>query len=344
MALAVGATGALAGCLDGGAPTDADGTDRGPPPADGSRHVAYDPDRLREDVVSGGPDKDGIPSIDEPSFVDASAVSFLRADHVVIGVVRDGTATAYPRPILVHHEVVNHRLDGVPVSVTYCPLTGTVMGFERGDTTFGVSGNLVNNNLVMYDRATDSRWPQVLATAISGPLAGRTLREFDLVWTTWGRWRNRHPDTRVLSRDTGYVRNYGVDPYGSYGPKRGYYGQDYTMFPALGDDDRLAAKDVVVGVRTARGAAAVEHSRLRQRGLADLSVGGRRIVVVHDPALDTAYGYAVPEGATVTAGSDGVVVDGVRRPPAALPLDRVPAVEAMWFAWAGFYPGTALHA
>jgi len=348
MALAVGTTGALAGCLDGVANTAGGasdgGPDRGPPAADRPRHVAYDPDHLHGAVVSGGPDKDGIPAVDDPSFVDASAASVPGDDDVVVGVVRGGTATAYPRSILVHHEIVNDRLDGVPVSVTYCPLTGTVMGFERRDTTFGVSGNLINNNLVMYDRATDSRWPQMLATAISGPLVGRTLREFDLVWTTWGRWRRRHPETRVLSTDTGYLRNYGVDPYGSYTPKRGYYAQEYTIFSSLADDDRLGAKDIVVGVRTTRGAAAVEHSRLRRRGLADLSIGGRRIAIVHDPGLDAAYGYALPATTTVTAASTGVVVDGVRRPPAALPFDRVPAIEAMWFAWAGFYPDTDLHA
>jgi hypothetical protein len=349
--LGLGAVTALAGCLGGssdsaGAPTGVDATPRprrAPPAAERPLHLAYDRSRLREDVVSGGVPKDGIPAVDDPKFVDVAAAD-LRDDDVVFGIVRGGTATAYPQPILVHHEIVNDRLDGVPVSVTYCPLTGTAMGFERGDTTFGVSGNLVNSNLVMYDRATDSRWPQVLATAISGPLEGRSLREFDLVWTTWKRWRGRHPTTRVLSEDTGYVRNYGVDPYGSYGPPRGYYARDSTMFPPLTADDRLGAKTVVVGVRTDRGAAAVARPHLRRHGLVAVSVADDRTLLVHDADLDAAYGYRLPADATVSTAADGVVVDGTLHSPDALPFERRPAVEAMWFAWAGFYPGTAVHA
>ncbi len=345
MALAGSAATALAGCLGAGSDAPAASAPAGgPPAADRSPHLAYERDRIREGVVSGGVSKDGIPAIDDPTVVDASSASFLRDEDVVFGVVRGGTATAYPRAVLVHHEIVNDRLDGVPVSVTYCPLTGTAMGFERGATTFGVSGDLVNSNLVMYDRATDSRWPQMLGVAVSGPLAGRPLREFDLRWTTWGRWRARHPDGGVLSRETGYVRNYGVDPYGSYGPRRGYYARDDTMFPPLTSDDRLPAKRVVVGVRTHDGAAAVTRTRLRRRGVVDLSIDGERLVIAHDDALDAAYGYRVPPAATVTAGEDGVVVDGAARPAAALPFARWPAVEAMWFAWAGFYPGTVLHA
>jgi len=296
--------------------------------------------------VSGGPPKDGIPSVDEPSFVDASAATFLGDEEIVVGVVRGGTVRAYPRRILVHHEIVNDRLDDVPVSVTYCPLTGTVLGFERGETTFGVSGALVNSNLVMYDRATDSRWPQVLATAIDGPLTGRALREFDVDWTTWRRWRARHPDTEVLSEDTGYVRNYGVDPYGSYGPKRGYYARQSTMFDPLVTDDRLQPKTTVVGVRTATGATAVQSAWLATEGVVEVTVGDDRFAFVHDPALDSGYAYRVPDGTTVAAGDDGtrIRVDGAHYDPDALPFERAHGIEAMWFAWAGFYPETDLHA
>jgi len=347
MALGVGA---LAGCLGGdsagrGTRTGAQAaaTD-GPPSAEWSPLVPHDADRLRAATVSGGPPKDGIPSVDDPSFVDASAATFLEDGDVVIGVVHGGTVRAYPRQILVHHEIVNDRLDGVPVSVTYCPLTGTVLGFERGETTFGVSGNLVNSNLVMYDRATDSRWPQVLATAIDGPLTGRSLREFDVVWTTWGRWRARHRGTEVLSADTGYVRNYGVDPYGSYGPKRGYYARQSTMYDPLVTDDRLQPKTTVLGVRTAAGATAVQTAWLANRGVVDATLGDDRVVFVHDPALDVGYAYCAPADATVAPDGDRVRVDGDTHAPDALPFDRLYGIEAMWFAWAGFYPGTDLHA
>lgn len=88
------------------------------------------------------------------------------------------------------------------------------LGFERGETEFGVSGMLVNSNLIMYDRATDSYWPQILGTAVQGPHRGDGLRQIRVFWTTWERWRSRHPDTRVLSPDTRHMRNYRQDPYG----------------------------------------------------------------------------------------------------------------------------------
>ncbi|AZH26121.1 DUF3179 domain-containing protein [Haloplanus aerogenes] len=358
VALGVGAVGALAGCLGGNSVVDAGGGDDGhddgtetpsadgPPPADRSPLVAYDASRLRAATVSGGPPKDGIPSVDEPSVVDASAAAFLRDEEIVVGVARGEAVRAYPRKILVHHEIVNDRLDGVPVSVTYCPLTGTVLGFERGATTFGVSGNLVNSNLVMYDRATDSRWPQVLATAIDGPLTGRSLREFDVVWTTWRQWRARYPETEVLSEDTGYVRNYGVDPYGSYGPKRGYYARQSTMFEPLTTDDRLQPKTTVLGVRTGAGATAVQSSWLAREGVVDAAVGDERFAFVHDPALDSGFAYRVPADVPVAADGedDRIRVDGDPHAPDALPFERAHGIEAMWFAWAGFYPETDLHA
>jgi hypothetical protein len=355
MALGVGLAGSVAGCLGGAgsgaeaepspsSSTQATADPPAPPTLDRGPIVAHDAGRLRDATVSGGVPQDGIPSIDEPSVVAADAAGFMRDDDLVFGVVADGTARAYPRKILVHHEIVNDRLDGVPVSVTYCPLTGTILGFERGTTTFGVSGNLVNSNLVMYDRETDSRWPQVLATAIDGPLAGRALREFDLVWTSWRRWRRHHPDTEVLSEETGYARNYGVDPYGSYRPKRGYYARERTMFDPLVTDDRLEPKTVVLGVRTAAGATAVQTSWLARERVVEGTVGDDRVVFVHDPSLDAGYAYRAPDGSTVEAADDAVRVDGERHAPDALPFDRLHGVEAMWFAWAGFYPETDLHA
>ncbi|MFB6256900.1 MAG: DUF3179 domain-containing protein [Haloplanus sp.] len=354
LALGVGVVGTTAGCLGGigsgsgseseTSPSRTADASPGPPTTDRVPIVPHDASRLRDATVSGGVPKDGIPSVDDPTVVGADAATFLRDDDVVFGVVADETARAYPQKILVHHEVVNDRLGGTPVSVTYCPLTGTILGFERGETTFGVSGDLVNSNLIMYDRETDSRWPQVLATAIDGPLAGRALREFDLVWTSWGRWRRRHPDTEVLSEDTGYVRNYGVDPYGSYGPKRGYYARQATMFDPLVTDDRLQPKTVVLGVRTETGATAVQMAWLAREGVVDATVGDDRLVFVHDPGLDAGYAYRVPAEATVEATGNGAVrVDGGRYAPDALPFDRGHGVEAMWFAWAGFYPQTELH-
>ena len=124
----------------------------------------------------GGPGKDGIPSIDRPRFesADLAAVSLDASDRV-IGIYVDGVARAYPQRILVWHEIVNDSFGERNLSITYCPLTGTGLGFERGETELGVSGKLVNSNLVMYDRASDTEYPQILAAGIDGEHAGRGL-------------------------------------------------------------------------------------------------------------------------------------------------------------------------
>jgi len=362
-------TAALAGCLDGRRgsadgsglsapgeqPDEAGGAASGPPTRANALSLPWSPSDVREHAVSGGPPKDGIPSIDDPSFVSATdANGDLDPGDPVFGLAADDgdAARAYPQAILVSHEICNDVVAGQPVSVTYCPLTGTAMGFERGDTTFGVSGRLVNNNLVMYDRATETWWPQVLATAVPGPWnespETRSLREFRLVWTTWERWTTRHPDTRVLSRDTGFAKNYDRDPYGSYDPRRGYYAPDsQPMFstPAAADD-RLPPKAVVVGARTPDGAVAVEKDHLRDERLVADSIADTPVLTVYDDALDTGYVYRNPDERGFDHRDDGTVAgpDGNSHDPASLPLDRVLAFDAMWFAWSGFYPDTALHA
>ena len=361
----------LAGCLgggrSGGSQSDAPGTGTegstrssvstesatqgSPPTAEETLPLPMEPAALQEESVSGGPPKDGIPSIDEPAFVDADeAAETIDPGDPVFGIAGDEGAKAYPQSILVEHEICNDVVDGRPVAVTYCPLTGTAMGVARGETTFGVSGRLVNNNLIMYDRATESWWPQVLATAIPGawnpdpPL--RSLPEFRVVWTTFGRWREAHPDTAVLSRETGFARNYDSDPYGSYNPRGGYYRPESgTMFRTLSDDERLPPKAVVIGARTTAGAVAFEKDRLREERLIEGTLGEDSVLAAYAPELDTAYVYRKPDGATFEY-RDGRVEDGdgETHAPDSLPLDRLLALDAMWFAWAGFYPETALHA
>jgi hypothetical protein len=335
---------------DDGDDTGGDGADSGdgPPTADWQLPLPMSPEELRENARSGGPPKDGIPSIDEPSFVDPGNAGFLDPGDPVFGVARDGAVKAYPQKILVSHEIVNDTLGGTPVSVTYCPLTGTVQGFERGDTTFGVSGRLINNNLVMYDRATEAWWPQMLATSIPGPWNEgpeiRSLREFRLVWTTWERWRRHNPDTRVLSTNTGHARNYNSDPYGSYNPLGGYYADASLLFPALHQDDRFNSKRVVMGARTPEGAVAFPKDVVGSKGVVEGEVGSTPVVAVHDARYDTAYAYLNPEQVSVELDGDSVVTGGDgSHAPDDLPLERVHTFDAMWFAWAGYYPDTNVH-
>ncbi|MFW6447967.1 MAG: DUF3179 domain-containing protein [Halobacteriota archaeon] len=323
--------------LEPPSPPDVDG---GPPLSDRPRHLAFDRETVLDNVVSGGVPRDGIPAIDEPRFADADGAD-LQDGEPVFGLHRDGVARAYPQKILVWHEVVNDTLGDEPIAVTYCPLTGTAQAFHRGPTSFGVSGRLVNSNLVMYDRASDSWWPQMLATAIDGPLDGQYLREERVIWTTWGRWRAAHPETEVLTDDTGYVRRYGSDPYGEYNPASGYYAERDTLFPPLSSDDRTHPKSVVVGARTQRGAIGFRKSRLLEEGVLTGQLDDEAVVAVADGALETGYVYRNPEERAVTADGDAVAVDGEPSDPEALPLEPILGFDAMWFAWAGFYPDTA---
>jgi hypothetical protein len=355
---------ALAGCLgsrdrasgstdaatDSPSPT-APGTTAETPAADAvptaatTLPVAYRFEELRRRTVSGGPPKDGIPSIDQPRFESpVEADDWLAPADIVFGVARGDDVKAYPQRILVWHEIVNDTIDGEPVSVTYCPLTGTSMGFQRGATTFGVSGRLVNSNLVMYDRATDSRWPQMLATAVDGALQGNSLVEFPVTWTTWSAWNAVHPDTEVLTRETGYARNYSRDPYGQYNPAQGYYTNDSTLFEPLDEDDRFGPKTVVVGARPPEGPIAFRKATVNDEGLVRTQVGDASFLAVFDRELDAALVYR-DDGRALTY-ADGTVTDdsGNAYAPTDLPLERVLAFDAMWFAWFGFYPGTVVHA
>lgn len=339
--------GPLAGCLGGREEAESEqsvgeseGTSATDVPTTETRlHLAHDPESLRDNTVNGGVSKDGIPSIDDPSFADAGDAE-LNDDDPVFGVVGNGEARAYPQYVLVWHEIVNDTIGDQPVAVTYCPLTGTAQGFERGETEFGVSGRLVNSNLVMYDRATDSEWPQMLATAIDGPFKGQSLREFRVVWSTWESWRDAYPEMRVLTEETGYTRRYGSDPYGSYSPADGYYTSDNTMFSPLVEDDRDHPKEVVIGTRTPEGALAFNKSALLDARVLTGEIGGTEHVAVADPALETGYVYTDSDGITIEPDGEGYQMDGESYDADGLPLDAALAFDAMWFAWAGFYPDT----
>jgi len=324
--------------------------------------VAYEFGALRDETVSGGVPQDGIPSIDDPSFEPVSDVGDRIDDgDPVFGVVIDGEAKVYPQSILVHHEIVNDALGGESIAVTYCPLTGTAMGFFRNGVEFGVSGRLLNSNLVMYDRENESRWPQMLATATEGPLEGASLQEFPVFWSPWEQWREAYPDSQVLTESTGYARDYGSDPYGSYNPRAEYYEPDSpTMFEPLAVDDRHPNKRMFLGVRLPEGTIAVERDRLAEDGLIGISVDAGEAETETDPAradpeselallavwderIGAGHLYR-HDGEVYERGDDNDVLDqsGTAHNPHDLPLEAVYAFEAMWFAWIGFYPDSAV--
>jgi hypothetical protein len=144
--------------------------------------------------------------------------------------------------------------------------------------TFGTSGKLVNSNLLMYDRQTDSQWPQILGIAIDGKSKGTALEEIPLVWTQWSRWRQQQPDTVVLSTDTGYFRSYGTDPYGSYDKSGTYYDSGAPLFPVMANNDRFSPKEVVVGVKVNGRQTAVSKQGLRKKSVINTTLSGLPLV------------------------------------------------------------------
>ncbi|QIT56091.1 DUF3179 domain-containing protein [Aquisalimonas sp. 2447] len=302
--------------------------------------MPLEPSAYTDDMRSGGPGMDGIPSIDEPAFWSADrGDEYLEPEDRVIGVYRNGEARAYPQRILVWHEIVNDTIGGDNVAVTYCPLTGTALGFKRGEKELGVSGRLVNSNLIMFDRDTESFWPQILGAAINGEHEGHGLEEFRVIWTTWKQWRERHPETEVLTTDTGYVRNYRHDPYGNYNPLSGYYEPESDrIFPVQNENERYPQKHEVFGFRTSAGAVAVDTDHLADEGALTLEHGDHHYLVLHDEGLGTAWVFRGDE--TVAAPQD--VTFGPAGPEHGDldDLEPVNGFEAMWFAWAAFYPDT----
>ncbi len=199
-------------------------------------------------IFDGGPGKDGIPALDNPEMTGAefASASFLDDTDLVIGYINGDDVRAYPHKILDWHEIINDEVNGHPVAITHCPLTRTSVGWEREYngliTTFGVSGLLYQTNLMPYDRTTNSTWSQQSLKAVNGPLIGTEAKTFHMVETEWGTWKTLYPDTKVVSVNTGFSRNYQRYPYGSYRTAEG------LIFAVTVTDNRLPRKERVLGV------------------------------------------------------------------------------------------------
>lgn len=185
----------------------------GQKPFDVTRHVIH-----LDDIQSGGPPKNGIPALDHPASVSApEADQSLKAQDIILGLESSGIAKAYPVRILNWHEVVNDDVGDQPVLISWCPLCGSGLVYDpRADGhryMFGVSGLLYQQNLLFFDHETESLWSQLCGKAVAGPLAGTSLRLLPVAMTTWRSWKAEHPQTLVLSFQTGYKRDYSLDPY-----------------------------------------------------------------------------------------------------------------------------------
>jgi hypothetical protein len=309
-------------------------------------------------IVNGGPPPDGIPSIDNPKFIQIQkAEEFLEDSDLVVGLNINGDIRAYPLQILVWHEIVNDKVGNTPVAITYCPLCFTNQVFNRTMNDgqileFGTSGKLYNSNLVMYDRTTKSLWSQAMAQGIGGTFAGIKLERIPFDVAYWKEWKQLYPDSKVLSTDTGSTRPYGADPYGDY------YTNGEILFPVSNSDDRLGLKEIVIGLENKGQYKAFKLQEIEDKKVINNQVNGKPIVLfslhpfmarVYDPVVNgqiLEFNYNIKDKKFVDKQTnsmwnfDGKSISGQMK---GKQLTRLSSDEGFWFEWVAFHPKTELY-
>ena len=225
---------------------------------------------------------------------------------------------------MVWHEIVNEEIDGVKVSITYCPLTGSAIAYLGEvlgtETTFGTSGQLVNSNLIMYDRENGSYWPQIFGRAITGDISGEKLERLPLYWTQWQLIKDNFAEAKVLSQDTGFNRNYNRDPYGSYienDSSSNYYSNQRLVFNVISEDDRLERKDIVIAGEYDEVPFAIIKEEIKEKQEISFLINEEILTAKYIENLNTVEIY----------NENG---------------EEVVAFDVMWFAWSAFFPETEL--
>lgn len=306
------------------------------------------------EVADGGPGKDGIPAIDEPAFESASTISSVAQDMLVVVVRYDAEVKAYPHDIMDWHEVVNDGPRADPYTISYCPLTGSAVAWN-GDAnasrrSFGVSGLLYNSNLILYDRKTDSRWSQMLQQSVWGPRSGEEAKRIQVFETTFATLQTMYPNAQVMTRQTGWNRDYDRYPYGFYRSHEG------LLFPVAKKDSRLHLKSRVIGIHSTSASRAYQLDGFGATTQAlNEQFEDQSIVVVGNTAQNFAviYSRVLSDGTilnfaplqdelpNVMTDDEGNVWDvfgtAVSGPRAGEQLGMTRSFTAMWFAWAAFF-------
>lgn len=265
-----------------------------------------------DEIISGGPGKDGIPALDNPKFVsNAEAKKWLSEKEPVISLVVDGEARAYPLQILIWHEIINHEFKGIPVAVTFCPLCYSAIAFDRrldGKTyDFGVTGKLRHSDMVMFDRETESWWQQITGEAIVGDLTGKKLKQIPAQIVGFGQFATSFPDGLVVSKDTGYRRDYGRNPYVGYDNIN-----QKPYFPVRKNDRRLRPMEKIIVVEVEGVSKVYPHSVSRKQKVINDKIKSQDLVVFHDDGASSALDAGQFEKSK-EVGSTGVfipLVDG----------------------------------
>ncbi|RMF76508.1 MAG: DUF3179 domain-containing protein [Chloroflexi bacterium] len=320
---------------------------------------------------SGGPPPDGIPPIDEPLFETIDeARAWLQPQSPVLSVEINGDARAYPLSIMIWHEIANDIIGDVPVAVTYCPLCNSGIVFERtvnGNVLrFGVSGNLRNSDLVMWDDLTQSWWQQLTGEAVVGSMTGTVLEFVPSQMVSFGAFAEQYPDGQILSLNTGFSRSYGSSPYAGY---------ESSPRPFLFEgsiDDRLPATERVLAGKIGGEAIAYPFSTLEVEGVINDTVGGRNIVALWQPGATAALDgrnidqsrdvgmaaiynreldgqvltFSIADDGTITDDQTGSVWNvfgtAIRGALEGSQLRQMNGAPHFWFAWAAFEPETAV--
>ena len=309
-----------------------------------------------EEIVWGGVRKDGIPALNDPKHLSPAGATYITDDELVFGVEINGDVRAYPLRMLDWHEMFNDVIGGVPVALAYCTLCGSGILFEtlvegRAERfVFGSSGFLFRSNKLMYDQETHSLWNQFTGRPVVGPLTGSDieLNVRPVAITTWKHWLARHPDTKVLSLDTGFDRDYTPGrPYASY------FSSPDLMFPALVEDTRLKPKDYVFALRSGVHEKAWPLSEFAGGRVINDRIGTLDIVLIGDAASRTVRAYdARGRDFTATSGDADTVESEGRRwaieeqsltSEDGQTLPRLPGHIAYWFAWSGYKSEAPLY-
>jgi len=309
-----------------------------------------------EEVFDGGPGKDGIPALTNPMLLKATDADYLDNSDLILGIVSGSEIVAYPHKILDWHEIINSSVGVHHISVTYCPLTGTGIGWNRNIngmiTTFGVSGLLYNSNLIPYDRSTDSYWSQIRSDCVYGELAGNTVENIKLIETTWETWKTMYPSTLVVGDNIRYNREYDIYPYGNYNVV------EWLLFPVNPLDNRLHLKERVHGIIINNKAKAYKFSSfINQNVLITDNFEGSELLIVGNSTKNFIISFFNDNSLVFEAVQDqlpivlsdnegnkwdvwGVALEG---PRTGEQLTNTNSFMGYWFSWGAFFPDLEIY-
>jgi len=310
---------------------------------------------IPEDKVFIGQGRDGIASIDDPKFENTEDIDFINEDDLITAIQIGDDIRGYPNVILNYHEIVNDRVNDVPVAVTYCPLTGSGLAWNRVvngvETTFGVSGFIYKNNLIAYDRETESYWSQMLDRAVAGSMEGESQSNYRLIEMTWKAWKEAYPNGKVLSGITGFDLNYTLFPYGDYRTNN-----NNILFPIEREDDRLERKARTHGIFYSQNLIVFPIYAFSDEGTVINSKYSGEDVVVAGMAkaeLVVSYSRELDDGTTlefmqtdrplpaIMEDQHGTVWSvfgqALSGPRQGEWLQQIPSYNSYWFGWADFY-------